>query len=66
MGINYLSGLYLGPALEEEHFLEQYFTDSQFFSHFFLQENGRWQTGQIFSGKNSFFMRSIALLRIYK
>jgi hypothetical protein len=33
----------------------QYFTSSQFFSHFFLQENGLPQTGQIFSGKWLFF-----------
>ena len=33
----------------------QYFTSSQFFSHFFLQENGLSHTGQIFSGKWLFF-----------
>jgi hypothetical protein len=29
----------------------QYFTSSQFFSHFFRQENGRKQTTHVFSGK---------------
>lgn len=35
---------------------EQYFTSSQFFSHFLRQVNGRSQTGQIFCGKSLFFI----------
>jgi hypothetical protein len=46
IGLNY-DFFYLETALDEVHFFEQYFTDSQFLSHFFRQENGRWQTGQI-------------------
>jgi hypothetical protein len=34
---------------------EQYFTSSQFFSHFFRHEKGRWHTGQIFWGRSCFF-----------
>lgn len=35
----------------------QYFTPSQFFSHFFLQVKGSSQTGQIFVGKCCFFIQ---------
>ena len=35
-----------------EHAFEQYLTWSQSRSHFFRQEKGRWQTGQIFSGRS--------------
>ena len=38
-----------------EHFLEQYFTLSQFNFHFLRQTKGLLQTGQIFEGRFSFF-----------
>ena len=40
----------------DEHFLEQYFTLSQFNLHFFLQTNGLLQIGQILEGKFCFFI----------
>jgi hypothetical protein len=36
------------------HASEQYYTRSQTFAHFFLQANGRLQTGQIFVGRLGF------------
>ena len=38
-----------------EHFLEQYFTFSQFNLHFLRHTKGLLQVGQIFVGKCSFF-----------
>lgn len=48
----YQSDLDLFPA----HRFEQYFTFSQFFSHFLRQLNGRSHTGHIFDGSSDFFI----------
>ena len=50
--MTYQSDLDLFPA----HRFEQYFTLSQFFSHFLRQLNGRSHTGHIFDGSSDFFI----------
>jgi hypothetical protein len=58
-----LDGLFL-VVFFDRHLSEQYFTSSQFFSHFFRHVNGRLQTMQILVGRSDFFTPFTVLFHI--